>query len=84
VEEHILYLTYGTSLEHAISFPNGGTSNPENLITACYQCNDTKNMLDTSELGWEVARVEDMEWDGLSGYLPELLAATGRNRWRSG
>ncbi|HWX41846.1 MAG TPA: HNH endonuclease [Blastocatellia bacterium] len=84
VEEHILYWTYATSLEHAISFPNGGTSNPENLITACYQCNDTKNMLDASELGWEVARVEDMEWDGLSGYLPELLAATGRNRWRSG
>jgi hypothetical protein len=80
VEEHILYWTYATSLEHAISFPNGGTSNPENLITACYQCNDTKNMLDASELGWEVGRVEDVEWDGLSGYLPELLAAIRSSR----
>jgi 5-methylcytosine-specific restriction endonuclease McrA len=81
VEEHILYWTYATSLEHAISFPNGGTSNPENLITACYQCNDTKNMLDASELGWEVADPDESAWDGLEGYLPELLAAIRSNSY---
>jgi hypothetical protein len=84
VEEHILYWTYATSLEHAISFPNGGTSNPENLITACYQCNDTKNMLDASELGWEVGEPDESEWDGLSECLSELLAIADLHRWRSG
>ena len=50
LEDHILYWTHATSLEHIVSFPYGGTSEPENLITACYQCNDVKNMLRASEL----------------------------------
>jgi 5-methylcytosine-specific restriction endonuclease McrA len=38
LEDHILYWTYSTSLEHTRSFPDGGTSDTENLITACYRC----------------------------------------------
>jgi len=78
LEDHILYWTYATSLEHHVSFPHGGTSNPENLITACYQCNDTKNMIRADELGWKVADIQDEDWQGLNNYLPalkDLLAA---------
>ncbi len=52
VEDHILYWTWSTSLEHKVSFPFGGTSAPDNLITSCYQCNDLKNILPYEDLGW--------------------------------
>ena len=69
---HILYWTYSASLEHRISFPHGGTSDLENLITACYQCNDIKNMIRASDLGWEVTEIGTSDWDGLSSYLAAL------------
>jgi len=72
LESHILYWTYGASLEHKLSFPHGGTSDPENLITACYQCNDIKNMIRASDLGWELADIEASDWDGLSSYVGAL------------
>jgi len=56
-EDHMLYWTYGASVEHFVSFPHGGTSDPENLITACYQCNEIKNMLWADDLGWVVSDV---------------------------
>jgi hypothetical protein len=71
-EEHILYWTYGASVEHCVSFPHGGTSSPENLITACYRCNEVKNMLWADDLGWVVGEASMDDWDGLSGYLPRL------------
>ena len=74
VEKHILYWAYSTSLEHKVSFPHGGTSAPENLITTCYQCNDLKNMLHISELGWEITELAQSDWDGLSQYARDLQA----------
>ena len=59
LEDHILYWTYAASLEHHVSFPHGGTSDPKNLITACYQCNDIKNMIRVDELGWKVEPIQD-------------------------
>jgi len=78
LEEHIIYWTYCTSLEHRISFPHGGTSNPENLITACYLCNDIKNMIRATDLGWEVGKIQAEDWDGLKSYLPALMEAVAR------
>lgn len=72
VQSHILYWTWSTSLEHKISFPYGGDSEPENLITSCYQCNDLKNYLPFETLGWEISEPSASEWDGLIGYLPSL------------
>lgn len=78
VEQHALYWTCSTSLEHLVSFPAGGTSAVENLITSCYQCNDIKNRLPLALLGWDVAERVDADWDGLTGLLPELRAALAR------
>lgn len=73
VESHILYWTYSTSLEHRVSFPSGGTSAAENLLTACYQCNDIKSHLPVELLGWSVdTPPERLEWDGLTRHLPTL------------
>src|SRR5262249_14424744 len=85
LEELIVYWTFSTSIEHRISFPHGGTSDPENLITACYQCNDIKNMTWAGDLAWEVAEIREVDWDGLSSYLPDLekfLAAQRSTRSR--
>lgn len=72
LEKHILYWTYSTSLEHKVSFPEGGTSDPDNLITTCYQCNDLKNKLRMDELGWEVTEPAQHDWDGLDKFTHEL------------
>ena len=73
VESHILYWTYSTSLEHRVPFPSGGTSAAENLLTACYQCNDVKRHLPAELLGWSVDPPPGRwEWDGLTRHLPML------------
>lgn len=71
----ILYWTYSASLEHLISFPAGGTSAAENLVTACYQCNDIKNYLPLELLGWQVTAPPKIKWAGLTEYIPQLQAA---------
>lgn len=72
IETHILYWVYGTSIEHLVPFPAGGTSNPENLLTACYMCNDAKNRVPHTVLGWDVAPPSESPWFGLSEYVAEL------------
>ena len=71
-KSHIIYWIYSTSLEHKISFPYGGNSKTDNLITACYLCNDTKNHYPFEALGWEINEPIISEWDGLKRYLPQL------------
>jgi 5-methylcytosine-specific restriction endonuclease McrA len=78
LDRHILYWTYSTSLEHRVPFPAGGTSAADNLITACYQCNDVKNYLPLEVLGWTVSPPEASGWRGLTEYLPPLRAAVRR------
>lgn len=78
VDRHILYWTCSTSLEHRVPFPAGGTSAADNLLTACYQCNDVKNFLPLDVLGWTVSPPTDASWKGLTEYLSPLRAAVAR------
>lgn len=75
VETHILYWTFTTSLEHLVPFPAGGTSDRENLITPCYMCNDAKNRVPHTVLGWDVVPTTETRWLGLTEYIPELRKA---------
>lgn len=75
VEQHILYWTYSTSLEHYTSFPAGGTSAADNLLTACYLCNDAKNYLPADWLGWNVSAPSAAPWQGLTEYASDLRRA---------
>lgn len=77
VTAHVLYWMWGTSIEHKVSFPFGGTSRAENLLTTCYQCNDLKNYLPFEDLGWSIAEPTTEDWDGLSGYVPILRKIVG-------
>lgn len=79
VEAHILFWVYSTSLEHIVPFPAGGTSEASNLITSCYECNDTKNYLPIAELGWTVSPPCRSTWRGLAE-LEKSLKAVSANR----
>jgi hypothetical protein len=74
IEQHIVYWMWSTSLEHKVSFPFQGTSQADNLVTACYQCNDLKNYLPFETLGWRFTEPATSDWDGLRCYLPQLMA----------
>jgi hypothetical protein len=73
IDEHILYWTYSTSVEHIVPFPARGTSDPKNLLTACYLCNDVKNYLPLELLGWTIDDPPAQStWLGLTEYIFEL------------
>jgi hypothetical protein len=78
VQRHIVYWTWSTSIEHRVAFPFGGTSARENLLTACYQCNDIKNYLPIESLGWRITDDSPQsDWDSLTAYLPHLRRIGG-------
>jgi 5-methylcytosine-specific restriction endonuclease McrA len=80
VDEHIVYWTCSTSLEHIVPFPAGGKSNRENLITACYLCNDVKNYLPLDLLGWTVGPTAQSPWLGLTEHVSELRKVVAHPR----
>ena len=77
---HPIYWTHSTSLEHLVPLSRGGSSGRENLITACYICNDTKSYRLLSELGWELLPPSTHPWDGLTGLYPQLCEVAGLTR----
>lgn len=88
---HIVYWVYGTSLEHLRSFSEVGAlaAASDNLVTACYACNDLKNYLPIELLGWTITAPRQSDWLGLTETLPRLriavaalspVAGTGRDR----
>jgi hypothetical protein len=43
LDQHIVYWTCTTTLEHRVSFPHGGIEADENYLTACAQCQYAKH-----------------------------------------
>lgn len=77
---HTMYWTHTTSLEHFLARARGGTNDPDtNLLTACYLCQDTKNVHRIEVLGWQVLpRPDASRWDGLTGKLDQLTVAVAQ------
>ncbi len=69
---HLLYWTHTASIEHVVAVAAGGSNDPENLITACYGCNDQKSDWPLERLGWRVNPPATVSWDGLSDSYPAL------------
>jgi hypothetical protein len=87
VEQHIVYWTCTTTLEHRVSFPHGGTESETNYLTACSCCQYVKNEYPLADTLWQVDAVdatmpspvvEAERWDGLSWSLASLRVALGR------
>jgi hypothetical protein len=77
----VAYWTYATSVEHIVPIKRGGTSDPDNLLTACWRCNEEKGTQTLQELDWQVRPVTERAWDGLGSRLPgliEVMDATAR------
>ena len=73
-DTHFIYYTHSASLEHLIPLASGdpASERDDNLLTACYACNDLKNYLPIELLGWHVTEPSTMDWAGLTEYLPAL------------
>ena len=77
---HPIYWTHTTSIEHLVPLSRGGSPGRENLVTACYICNDTKSYRFLSELGWQLRPPSAIPWDGLTGLYPQLCEVAGKSR----
>lgn len=77
-DTHFIYYTHSASLEHLIPLASGdpASEQDDNLLTACYACNDLKNYLPIERLGWHVTEPSTTDWAGLTEYLPALRSAT--------
>jgi hypothetical protein len=73
---HLAFWRDIASCDHVVPIARHGTSESDNLVTACYLCNSIKQNWLVEELRWEVRPVRDeMDWDGLTRTYPELLKA---------
>lgn len=71
--EHILFWTCTPSWDHLVPVARGGSSTDlENIVTSCYQCNDVRGDYLPDELGWSPVRPRASEWRGLSDQLDAL------------
>jgi 5-methylcytosine-specific restriction endonuclease McrA len=73
-ETDIAYWTFATSLEHIVPSEHGGTSDFDNLVTACWKCNAHKGNATLEQVGWTLRPIANQAWDGLGSRLPGLLA----------
>lgn len=77
-QDHAIYWTWSTSWDHFRPVARGGSSRPtDNLVTACYQCNDIRGDWLPDEIGWKPTPPKLSNWDGLSGKMPALRNALG-------
>jgi hypothetical protein len=63
---HLAFWRDTASCDHIVPIARQGSSEPDNLVTACYMCNSTKQNWSVEELGWEVMPVCTSDWDGLA------------------
>lgn len=71
---HLAFWRDIASCDHLTPLARFGTSDEQNLVTACYMCNSIKQHWTIEELRWEVRAIpESGAWDGLSGGYGTLL-----------
>ena len=70
---------YGTTIDHVLPKSRGGSSNWDNLVTACFKCNNVKDDNTPSEAGMELLftpREPEMTQEMLQHELNILLSIT--------
>jgi 5-methylcytosine-specific restriction endonuclease McrA len=77
-ETHPAIAARSATLDHLVPWTTGGTNNPENLVCACWICNQMKGDLLLEQLGWELLPAsDDADWDGLTRYYRRLWEHAG-------
>jgi 5-methylcytosine-specific restriction endonuclease McrA len=59
--------------DHVLALTRWGEETDDNLVTACWRCNDEKGDRTLVELGWGMLPPAATGWDGRTGHLPALL-----------
>jgi hypothetical protein len=73
-ETDAAYLILSTSADHVVPITRGGPDSPNNLVTACWRCNEMKGNRLLSELrGWALLPVPSSSWRGLTEYLQPMI-----------
>lgn len=73
-ECHVAFWRDFASCDHLIPVARGGSSQVENLVTACYMCNSIKQNWLIEELRWTLQPTVAKDWDGLSFLYPKIIA----------
>ena len=74
-ETHGLVFAHRAVADHLDPRSNGGRTDLENLVTACYACNFGKAQFTLAEIGLEQPRASiEAGWDGLESLRNELSA----------
>ena len=71
---HLIYWLRSTSCDHIYPAALGGSStDPTNLATACYRCQDVKGQWTLEELGWSLRARAETPWNGLTEHYLSLV-----------
>lgn len=64
---HPAFVSRSATLDHVKPIVGGGDPiAPDNLVTACWNCNRRKGDLDLEEIGWSLVEPRDKDWRGLT------------------
>ena len=75
---HPAFLTRSPCIDHVDPGAwSGKWNDADNLVTACFPCNEVKSDLPLDVLGWEVRDIPEEPWDGLVPYYRALWEAAG-------
>lgn len=83
--KHGAVLAFRANFDHVVPLALGGPNNVPNLVTCCWSCNYGKRAFTLSELGLDDPRARQPivgAWDGLTGSIEGLRAATRVRRSR--
>jgi hypothetical protein len=76
---HPAFVSRSATLDHVKPIAGGGDPMaPDNLVTACWNCNRRKGDLDLEENGWSLVEPRDKNWKGLTELFLPLWEAVGR------
>jgi 5-methylcytosine-specific restriction endonuclease McrA len=76
-ETHPAIASRSPSLDHVVPWTKGGTNDPENLVCACWICNQIKGDLTHEQMGWELRPIPETDWDGLTRHYRSLWELAG-------
>ena len=69
---HPAYSLLSATFDHVVAVTQGGKTDLNNLVTACWPCNSGKSNYSVEEVGYELLPASNSDWDGLTGIYPEL------------
>ena len=72
-KSHILFWVYSATCDHIVPHAQGGSTDRDNLVTACYSCQDAKNVYLNEEAGYILQPRSELAWDGPARYYPMLF-----------